>query len=148
MCSSVPLSHLPRQPHTFHLKSLLSLLCPGEHFTVVLPVRILFIYWDEAQPSSLLKVCLSGPQLKGPSPCILNLPSTPVSSAGLLGLTHLQMGAVGISLLAFPVSLGLSPEGRDYTLLLTHLLDWSLWPSVSSITGSVLFLIHISGGQL
>lgn len=93
-----------------------------EHFTVVLPVRILFIYWDEAQPSSLLEGLLVRPQLKGPSPCILlNLPSTP--SHLLTAWPHPSTDGCHWHLFAsFSLSLWvLALEGRDYTLLLTHL---------------------------
>lgn len=102
ICSTLPSPQAT--PHFPFLKSLLLLFCPGEHFTVFLPVRILLIYWYEAQPS-VLDALLVPPQWKGPPPCILKLPSTRFICC-LLGLTHLQLGAIGICLLAFPFLFG------------------------------------------
>lgn len=123
ICSTLPSPQAA--PHFPFLKSLFSLFCPGEHLTVFLPVRILLIYWYEAQPSSLLDALLVPPQLKGP-PALHSEPAQHPLHL-LSAWPHPSIAGCHWHLFAsFSFSLWvLALDGRDYILLLTHLLTKS-----------------------
>ena len=123
VCSTLPSPR--RAPHFPFLKPLLWLFCAGEHITVVLPVRILLILlvWSSTIIPSGSFACPS-PVERAPS-----LHSEPAQHPlhQLSAWPHPSTAGRHWHLFAsFSFSLWvLALEGRDYILLLTHLLTES-----------------------
>lgn len=117
---SVPLCHLPRLPHALHLRALLWLFHPLKLFTIFHHLLKSFVGIKlSCHPSG------SFAGAAAESPPVLSLPGTLYIYCPL-GLTFLQLGALGIVCQVFLFMLDRSSEGQGlYLILLTHLLPES-----------------------